>query len=1217
MSTSHTFRLFISSTFSDFQEERTLLQTKVFPEIKEYAATKGYVFQPIDLRWGVSNEAQYDQKALELCIEEVQSSKTQPHPNFLIMAGDRYGWIPLPYAIEKKEFETILKNIKDDDKEFLLSWYNLDENQLPPSYIIKQREDKYKDYNIWVKDEDRLRDILQTAVNQTNLTSKEKEKYFVSATEHEVINGILKYKDLTPFQEKLKKNDPSYELRDEQNIYGYIRDIKTIQDDKYISKFKDTNPIDANNFKDKLKNSILKENLLEVEANLINLSTDEINGSLNYSYEAIENEEDSNFVKTMIEFLKRSIDNFAAKDDYSQEEIESYEQKRFKDDKLKLFIGREKPLNIIDDYINDNNTQALIIYGVSGLGKSALMAKAIENSINSYKDKKIIYRFVGSIYTLNDSISLLISILKELGIEENIRTIIDETGQEKPEDIKLFFARVSSHLQSIKEDTVIFIDAIDQLTNEDEFIWLPITLPQNLKIIITALEDKNYIDDSTYFKNLQTKTSNLYKLEPFTNSKKLIESILKRYNRTIQPHQLNYLQNIYKDINTPLHLIIAAQELRYWRSTTPTKDIDPKGQALAVSQKEIVSKYIDNLTNLYHHDKEFVQRVFSYIYLSDGLSEAEILEIISQDKKLIEKLTPSTYHTNTTNQLPIAIWARLHTQIKEFLKLEPKDGVDTMQFFHREFNDAISSQDDLQTIHKELILLLQILLKSYQNDDFESNRWGKLYINNILRERTNVIKEINQLYITVQNMGLDIDVGDNENLLDKTENTLIEHSKFIINTIKDKNTIKKYFLYIKSLINYNNILDSHGICELNYFIMKDLSVYNNYLDEYLQSMNDLAFIYKNMPDKLDDAIKLGEEAVKLSKNIYLKDKNQSIAESYSISLSNLCTSYERIHEDLDKINKFSRPHDMIERKNNLTKIVELRKEAFEVSNKYCEINTHITNASNLIISLKNLGEMEFSDERLKKLIEAENIIVNILQHINNHIDNISKYTLSIFYSNCGMIYKSLGQYNDAEDLYKKAIHLSIFLYKEDNKMYVMLYLTNLFNLMQLYEDFNNDSEVTKQAGIIKKISIENDLKNSMFYKEANKILTNTEGNNTNIIDLFQGLLQETNSIEYAEPFTTLLYIAKGLAIRYNNAEDIRINELYNALHSVELSEKAEGIFRKIFGENMDNLNQDTDGKELIELAKSYPKIKYDEDMKSLVKQLNKIFGEEKILNVRK
>ena len=85
---SKTFRLFISSTFNDFQVEREVLQTRVFPEIKEYCSSKGYTFQPIDLRWGVSNEAQHYQKTLEVCLEEVRACKHFPYPNFLIMEID-------------------------------------------------------------------------------------------------------------------------------------------------------------------------------------------------------------------------------------------------------------------------------------------------------------------------------------------------------------------------------------------------------------------------------------------------------------------------------------------------------------------------------------------------------------------------------------------------------------------------------------------------------------------------------------------------------------------------------------------------------------------------------------------------------------------------------------------------------------------------------------------------------------------------------------------------------------------------------------------------------------------------------------------------------------------------------------------------------------------------------------------------------------------------
>jgi hypothetical protein len=58
---SRTFRIFVSSTFSDLKVERNALQEKVFPRLRDFATSHGCRFQANDLRWGVSEEA-----ALEL-----------------------------------------------------------------------------------------------------------------------------------------------------------------------------------------------------------------------------------------------------------------------------------------------------------------------------------------------------------------------------------------------------------------------------------------------------------------------------------------------------------------------------------------------------------------------------------------------------------------------------------------------------------------------------------------------------------------------------------------------------------------------------------------------------------------------------------------------------------------------------------------------------------------------------------------------------------------------------------------------------------------------------------------------------------------------------------------------------------------------------------------------------------------------------------------------
>jgi hypothetical protein len=48
-----TFRVFVSSTFSDLKAERNALQAEVFPGLREFSAARGARFQAIDLPWGI------------------------------------------------------------------------------------------------------------------------------------------------------------------------------------------------------------------------------------------------------------------------------------------------------------------------------------------------------------------------------------------------------------------------------------------------------------------------------------------------------------------------------------------------------------------------------------------------------------------------------------------------------------------------------------------------------------------------------------------------------------------------------------------------------------------------------------------------------------------------------------------------------------------------------------------------------------------------------------------------------------------------------------------------------------------------------------------------------------------------------------------------------------------------------------------------------------
>ena len=73
--TGKTFRIFVSSTFSDLKEERNALQEKVFPRLRELCLQHGCRFQAVDLRWGVREEAGLSSDQRKAILEQLATGQ--------------------------------------------------------------------------------------------------------------------------------------------------------------------------------------------------------------------------------------------------------------------------------------------------------------------------------------------------------------------------------------------------------------------------------------------------------------------------------------------------------------------------------------------------------------------------------------------------------------------------------------------------------------------------------------------------------------------------------------------------------------------------------------------------------------------------------------------------------------------------------------------------------------------------------------------------------------------------------------------------------------------------------------------------------------------------------------------------------------------------------------------------------------------------------------
>ncbi len=820
-----TFRLFISSTFSDFKREREVMQTKVFPEIEAYCASYGYQFQAIDLRWGVNEEAQLDQKTIEICLKEVNTCKHYPHPNFLIMLGNRYGWLPLPYAIEKTEFERILDYYSGNEERqlFLKEWYQPDENHLmtgnSTAYVIRPRGGRFTEYNNWEKAENLLREILQKAVaNIDSITDT--NKYFISATEHEVIEGVYPYgKHLKISNKPDKKNDAQY-FFDLEYICGFIRVITTGEYETSKSVFFDSENENLKKFRKNLKKTLKKENLLELKTFLV--SPDKVDEN----YLEIFKEGILHYLKSSV---AKQIKNIA---DSSVEENTKTEHLAFKQERLKVFVGREGILKKIHNYISESSDAPLVIYGKSGMGKTALMAKAIDNAGNS-KANKLIYRFVGASEKSSNIRDLLISIIKDIDTKKAVKL-------ESIFNDDIFNDQVASILSEINLKAVIFIDALDQLFEKSYLKWLPDELSPQLKLIVSVLEDEHYKNDSGYLDQLKVKfnrenhQNNFIQLKPLEreDGSEILKKLLEGINRTATDQQIEFVLDKFEESGcSPLYLTIAFEEVRNWKSFDTSFKKKLKHDIV-----NSINTFIENLSQIYHHQKTLVDRSLGYLVCSkNGLSEKEILDILSSDV-IVVKTIENQFHKNLSGKLPIAPWARLFSQLSPFLIEKMSDNVSLITLFHRQFINAIStsflSESSVKkSLHQNIAQYFKnqplITSEGIYNLRKLSEQAFQLFHSDQVDE---MLKLIGQDYIRIK-----YELGRLYECLYEIEQTFI-----LINNIKDGDTVCKDRLFSSLLRFFNSYsLEKAELFDFelihNYFVYRKSS---NFYNDFLKSVTD-------------------------------------------------------------------------------------------------------------------------------------------------------------------------------------------------------------------------------------------------------------------------------------------------------------------------------------------------------------------------------------------
>jgi len=723
-----TFRVYVSSTYSDLKNERNALHKRVFPRLRELCAKYGFRFQAVDLRWGVSRETAESQETFKLCLKEIEKcQRMTPRPNFIVLLGDKYGWEPLPEEIPADEFSKIRQVIKDNKKEFpdnelevLEKNYREDKNAVPSVYELQPVYSGEKE----AKSQKELLKTLRKTVNKLNLSEQEKLKYFASATHQEIEKGALKVEDA------------------KEHVFSFCRNIEGVENlikkspKKIVSDFLDISKGEINipAFYELVK---IKKRIKEKigQSNFFNYKTKWENGS-------ITTEHLGNLCGDVYKSLSKIIEKEAGKIEYVDElEKEIDDHIAFGIDRAKFFVGRGKTLDIIKNYINYPDSYPKIIYGERGIGKSALMAKAAEEIQIEHPEAETILRFVGA---TPDSLdiklllkSLCVQIFKAFNFARMRRVSLsgvtgwDKSAQRKreeiieeykiPEEVEKLSKKFYEFIVKIprRKRLFIFIDGIDKLpetTKEKYLNWILNEFPKNIKLIVSTTsvlpdgsQDKSYTTISRRLPS--TCFSELKSMTPEEGERLLDVWLSKDAGRILQPEQRKKVIDKFKDNGKPLYLKLAYEEAKRWKSFTPEKEVK-----LSSDIPGIIHDLFERLSSDKNHGEMMVSRSLGYIAAGKkGLSEDELIDVLSEDEEFFKDFLKRAALKPPEKRLPFIVWSRLYFDLKPFIKEWIADRTYLMTFyFSSVFRIEISKR---YLKWKNKILCHRNLAEYFENQD--------------------------------------------------------------------------------------------------------------------------------------------------------------------------------------------------------------------------------------------------------------------------------------------------------------------------------------------------------------------------------------------------------------------------------------------------------------------------------------------------------------------
>lgn len=330
-------------------------------------------------------------------------------------------------------------------------------------------------------------------------------------------------------------------------------------------------------------------------------------------------------------------------------------------ERRRLFVGRHAVCRQIREGVQGG--QRMVVCGPSGVGKSSVLA-VIAEGLRSTGENLVIERYVGASaqsHTVQDHRDMIRHQLVAEGVTKYPEKAAERSRVQADREFQDTLAAVAA-----KQPLVLILDGIDQLSEADRSIeWVQYgwQWPPGLTVVLGMAATAH--DVQHRYPGWQ-----VVEVPPLTTEEQadLVRHYLGTYGKELTAEQQRLLTA--KDTSgSPLYLRVAAEELRLFARY---EDLEKKIESLPADSESLFAQVLQRIET----DTEAAlasEALGAIAYGRGGITEQELLEYLST--RFQEPIAP-------------ARWARIHRQLRPYMKETGDDGVGMLDFLHRELRSA-------------------------------------------------------------------------------------------------------------------------------------------------------------------------------------------------------------------------------------------------------------------------------------------------------------------------------------------------------------------------------------------------------------------------------------------------------------------------------------------------------------------------------------------------